>query len=65
MTASGAVLRLGPKQISTGDRTILGKISRRVNRYLARSVRAGGLGLFRSTLTLRFRFTETVPPNQS
>src|SRR6267142_2019040 len=26
--------RLGAKQISTGDRTILGKISRRGNRYL-------------------------------
>ena len=26
--------RNGPKQISTGDRTILGKISRRGNRYL-------------------------------
>src|SRR3979411_2396764 len=30
----GAWLGLGPKQISTGDRTILGKISRGGNRYL-------------------------------
>src|ERR1700751_22816 len=30
----GAWLRLVPKQISTGDRTILGKISQRRNRYL-------------------------------
>jgi len=30
----GAWLGLVPKQISTGDRTILGKISRRGNRYL-------------------------------
>jgi len=30
----GAWLGLGPKQISTGDRTILGSISRRGNRYL-------------------------------
>jgi transposase len=29
-----AWLGLGPKQISTGDRTILGKISKRGNRYL-------------------------------
>jgi transposase len=29
-----AWLGLVPKQISTGDRTILGKISRRGNRYL-------------------------------
>jgi transposase len=29
-----ARLRLVPKQISTGDRTILGKISKRGNRYL-------------------------------
>src|SRR5204862_1490226 len=29
----GAWLGLVPKQISTGDRTILGKISRRGNRY--------------------------------
>src|SRR6201989_2833708 len=29
-----AWLGLVPKQISTGDRTILGKISKRVNRYL-------------------------------
>jgi len=33
----GAWLGLVPKQISTGDRTILGKISRRGNRYLDRS----------------------------
>ena len=31
---SGAWLGLVPKQISTGDRTILGKISKRGNRYL-------------------------------
>ena len=30
----GAWLGLAPKQISTGDRTILGKISRRGNRHL-------------------------------
>ena len=30
----GAWLGLVPKQISTGDRTILGKISKRGNRYL-------------------------------
>ena len=30
----GAWLGLVPKQISTGDRTVLGKISRRGNRYL-------------------------------
>ena len=30
----GARLGLVPKQISTGDRTILGKISKRGNRYL-------------------------------
>jgi transposase len=30
----GAWLGLGPKQISTGDRTILGKVSKRGNRYL-------------------------------
>ena len=39
----GAWLGLVPKQISTGDRTILGKISKRGNRYL-RAVRSGGLG---------------------
>jgi transposase len=32
--AFAAWLGLVPKQISTGDRTILGKISRRGNRYL-------------------------------
>jgi transposase len=30
----GAWLRLVPKQMSTGDHTILGSISRRSNRYL-------------------------------
>src|SRR6516164_9099376 len=39
----GAWLGLVPKQISTGDRTILGKISRRQS-LPARSVRAGGMG---------------------
>ena len=39
-----AWMGLVPKQISTGDRTILGKISRRGNRYLRGSVRAGGVG---------------------
>jgi len=39
-----AWLGLVPKQISTGDRTILGKLSRRGNRYLRVSVRAGGVG---------------------
>jgi transposase len=33
---------LVPKQVSTGDRTLLGKISKRGNRYLR--VRAGGMG---------------------
>jgi len=32
----GAWLGLVPKQLSTGDRTILGSISRRGNRYCAR-----------------------------
>ena len=40
----GAWLGLVPKQTSTGDRTILGKISKRGNRYSRRPVRAGGLG---------------------
>ena len=41
----GAWLGLVPKQTSTGDRTILGRISKRGNRYLrSSSVRAGGLG---------------------
>jgi transposase len=39
----GAWLGLVPKQISTGDRTILGSISKRGNRY-ARPVCPGGLG---------------------
>jgi transposase len=39
-----AWLGLVPKQISTGDRTILGKISRRGNRLPAGSVRSGGVG---------------------
>ena len=39
----GAWLGLVPKQISTGDRTILGKISKQGNRYL-RPVCPGGLG---------------------
>ena len=33
-----------PKQISTGDRTILGKISKRGNRYLRVHVRASSMG---------------------
>ena len=37
----GAWLGLVPKQISTGDRTILGKISKRGNKYLQDAVRAG------------------------
>jgi len=37
-----AWLGLVPRQISTGDRTILGKISKRGNRYLR--VRAGRVG---------------------
>ena len=36
----GAWLGLVPKQISTGDRTILGKISKRGNKYLQDAVRA-------------------------
>jgi transposase len=40
----GAWLGLVPKQISTGDRTILGRISKRGNRYLRGPIRAGGLG---------------------
>ena len=39
-----AWLGLVPKQISTGDRTILGKISRRGNPLSAGSVRTGGMG---------------------
>ena len=39
-----AWLGLVPKQISTGDRTILGKISKRGNRYLRVSVRSGRMG---------------------
>ena len=39
-----AWLGLVPRQISTGDRTILGKISKRGNRYLLRLVRAGSMG---------------------
>jgi transposase len=38
----GAWLGLVPKQFSTGDRTILGKISKRGNRYLRALFRAGG-----------------------
>jgi transposase len=40
----GAWLGLVPKQLSTGDRTILGSISKRGNRYFAQSVRSGRLG---------------------
>jgi transposase len=40
----GAWLGLVPKQISTGDRTILGKISRRGNRYLRSLFVQGSLG---------------------
>ena len=40
----GAWLGLVPKQTSTGDRTILGRISKRGKSLPARSVRAGGLG---------------------
>ena len=36
----GAWLGLVPKQISTGDRTILGKISKRGNRYAQHAIRA-------------------------
>ena len=39
-----AWLGLVPKQISTGDRTILGKISKRGQQVPARSVRASGVG---------------------
>ena len=39
-----AWLVLVPKQISTGDRTILGKISKRGNRYLRVLFCAGGVG---------------------
>ena len=39
-----AWLGLVPKQMSTGDRTILGKISKRGNRYLRVLVRASSLG---------------------
>jgi transposase len=40
----GAWLGLVPKQFSTGDRTILGSISKRGNRLSARPLRSGGLG---------------------
>src|SRR5215216_6393615 len=40
----GAWLGLVPKQISTGDRTIRGSISKRGNRYLRAPLRSGGLG---------------------
>ena len=43
----GAWLGLVPKQISTGDRTILGKISRRGNRYLRALVQAAWVVLVR------------------
>src|SRR5262245_2785351 len=39
-----AWLGLVPRQISTGDRTILGKVSKRGNRYLRVPVRAGSMG---------------------
>ena len=39
-----AWLGLVPKQISTGDRTILGSISKRGNRYLRRPICASSLG---------------------
>ena len=48
----GAWLGLVPKQISTGDRTILGPISRRDNRYLrALFVQAAWVVLIRMTAT--------------
>jgi transposase len=37
-------LGLVPKQMSTGDRTIMGKISKRGNRYLRVLFCAGGMG---------------------
>ena len=40
----GAWLGLVPRQMSTGGRTILGRISKRGNRYLRVSVRTGGVG---------------------
>ena len=55
-----AWLGLVPKQISTGDRTILGKISKRGNRYLRVSVRAGGVGRTRQAAELGTAWTEVV-----
>jgi transposase len=47
----GAWLGLVPKQISTGDRTILGKISKRGTSLSACAVRTGGrvLPIYRDT----------------
>ena len=67
----GAWLGLVPKQISTGDRTILGKISRRGNRYLrvlfVQAGRAGQdkeLGTLRSQILDRSR-QEAVAPQRA
>ena len=52
----GAWLGLVPKQISTGDRTILGKISKRGNRYLRTLfVQAARVVLLRPASWERFR----------
>ena len=47
-----AWLGLVPRQMSNGDRTILGKISKRQS-LPAGSVRAGGMGAHRATAALR------------
>ena len=48
-----AWLGLVPKQISTGDRTILGKLSRRGNRYLRLFVQAAWVVLIKPTVWKR------------
>src|SRR5437016_6848392 len=60
-----AWLGLVPKQISTGDRTILGKISKRGNRYLrVLFVQAAWVGIHRS-LTIPLSHIETFTCNHS
>src|SRR5438093_1725834 len=57
----GAWLGLVPKQISTGDRTILGKISRRGNRYLrALFVQAAWVVLVRVKCWERYGLTSWI-----
>lgn len=57
----GAWLGLVPKQISTGDRTILGKVSRRGNRYLrVLFVQAAWVVLVRIKNWERYGFTSWI-----